>query len=214
MDRIGKQIRYCESKKCCAPFRQKPVKVYTIFGICKYCVKADEKVTETIREFEVSEAQKTFKDNKPKELSNINYSKEEKEREELRLKRKEESKQVKNKSRLKGRKSIKKKTTKQSSIETAYHKIQAEILEERKHCCEGCGDGSKTLTFSHRVSRKRRRDLITEKENIDLYCLDCHENVETGRWDLLLNGKAVSEYIKRVEPELYFIYLYKNQKIA
>ena len=99
MDRTGKDIRTCDIKTCIAPFRQKPVKIRNALDICKYCVKANEKqedqTNEILREFEIEEHQKKFTP-ELKQVSKM-FSKEEQEREELRLKRKEASKHAKKK---------------------------------------------------------------------------------------------------------------------
>lgn len=93
-------------------------------------------------------------------------------------------------------------TKKRAAIEREYVKAKAEIMEEREPSCEGCGTYSGSITFSHRIPRSRRRDLIADKDNIDLMCPSCHEHVEAGRYQELANGEAIMKYIIQMEPEL------------
>jgi hypothetical protein len=95
-------------------------------------------------------------------------------------------------------------TKKRAAIEREYRKVQQQKLEEG--CwCRGCGTTQK-LSFSHRIPRSRRRDLIADPENIDLMCMDrCHHLVEAGEYDKLKNGEEIREYIERVDPEYYNI---------
>lgn len=180
MDRIGKEKSFCIREKCCAPANKKPMRVFNITEICKYCSKRDNELNQDIKDFQIQESSK----NRGAIFSPPKFPK-----------------------------PIRKKTTKQISIESAYKKIQVEILNERNLCCEGCGRSDVTITFSHRVSRKRRRDLVAVKENIDLMCMGCHEKVEVGLWSELLNGKEITDYIKQVEPELYWIYFHKRKAV-
>lgn len=96
-------------------------------------------------------------------------------------------------------------TNKRAAIESDYRKVKSEIMEERDHCCAGCETWQGSITFSHRIPRSRRRDLIAEKENIDLMCPECAEKVETGKYKELQNGDSILEYIEIVDPEYYFI---------
>ncbi|MCB0526809.1 MAG: hypothetical protein KDC86_19995 [Saprospiraceae bacterium] len=93
-------------------------------------------------------------------------------------------------------------TTKRATIERQYQKVKAEIMQERQPCCAGCGTWQGSITFSHRIPRSRRVDLIAEKQNIDLMCPACHDKVETGRYDELQNGDEIICYIAENEPEL------------
>ena len=117
--------------------------------------------------------------------------------------------------RLKESPKIKKFTPKRAAIERQYEKVKAEIMEERKHICAGCHRGDCRLTFSHRVPRSKRVDLVAIKENIDIMCdatgANCHEKVEQLQWDELKNGQEIAAYVKRVEPEIYLNYFYKHK---
>lgn len=94
---------------------------------------------------------------------------------------------------------------KRASIETEYRKVKSQIMEEREPCCAGCGTFSGSITFSHRIPRSRRVDLIATKENIDLMCDGCAEHVEAGRYDKLINGQEILNYIELADNEFFHI---------
>ena len=96
-------------------------------------------------------------------------------------------------------------TQKRAATERLYNKIKQLILEERPHCCQACGRSDIHISFSHRIPRSRRPDLIADKENIDLMGLECgcHDKVETGRYNELANGQEIVSYIRRVDPEFF-----------
>jgi len=98
-------------------------------------------------------------------------------------------------------------TKKRAAIEREYKAIKKEIYDEMMDdtgyiYCRGCGATSGRITWSHRIPRSRRRDLIADKENIDPMCHQCHEWVEAGEYDQLGNGKEIQLYIAEMEPEL------------
>lgn len=95
--------------------------------------------------------------------------------------------------------------TERAKIEKAYRQAKAEIMEEREPCCAGCGAYSGQRTFSHRIARSRRRDIIADKRNIDIMCPTCADHVEAGRYDKLNNGREIERYIMEVDEEYYFI---------
>lgn len=95
-------------------------------------------------------------------------------------------------------------TSKRAKLEREYRKALQEILEERPNYCEGCWR-PKPRTPSHRISRRRNILLLADKDNIDLYCHDCHELVELGRYEELRNGEQVKEYIKNKDYEYFLI---------
>lgn len=94
-------------------------------------------------------------------------------------------------------------TPKRAALERAYRKVKEQIMSDRPHCCAGCGTYSGRITFSHRIPRSRNIQLLVDPDNIDLMCTDCHEKVETGRYDELANGDEVRAYIERVDPEFF-----------
>lgn len=91
---------------------------------------------------------------------------------------------------------------KREALERAYKKAKEEIMTERPPICEGCGTASGRISFSHRVPRSDRIDLLADKLNIDLMCDTCHERVEIGHFHLLSNSKEIIIYIAHNEPEL------------
>lgn len=95
-------------------------------------------------------------------------------------------------------------TTARARIERRYRSALRDILEQRPYECAGC-KYNQGLTPSHRIPRSRRRDLIADPENIDLMCTECHDKVETGRYDELNNGEEILAYILDVDPEYHAI---------
>ena len=94
-------------------------------------------------------------------------------------------------------------TKKRAALEREYQKVKSEIMQNRPHCCAGCGTWSGWITFSHRIPRSRNIQLLPDPNNIDLMCQLCHDKVETGRYSELLNGEEIREYIGRVDPEFF-----------
>lgn len=98
---------------------------------------------------------------------------------------------------------IKKFSTKRAALERKYRALQQEIFEEREPVCAGCNRGDLRLTFSHRIPRSRNIELLIDKDNIDLMCHGCHEKVELGRFDELMNGEEIKEYLMRTDLVYY-----------
>jgi hypothetical protein len=98
-------------------------------------------------------------------------------------------------------------TQKRAAIEREYMKakkqIHDEMIEENGYIfCRGCGTTSGRISWSHRIPRSRRTDLIADKGNIDPMCQGCHEKVEVGKYGELDNGAEIIAYIAKNEPEL------------
>jgi len=119
----------------------------------------------------------------------------------------------KNRERLdkqKENKIIKHKVLKKNIVKTKkkINKLQSvydEIAQERPHICEGCGT-SNSLTHSHTISRARRKDLETDKENIKYLCLKCHIKWEHGSLkekQELFSFNDMMTYIKRKDKQYY-----------
>ena len=87
----------------------------------------------------------------------------------------------------------------QSSINRKLTQVYREIDEKRGLECEGCGS-NKYLTHSHRVPRGRVKRLELKKNNIDIYCMTCHREVEDNRFWKLENGESVIRYIVNHDP--------------
>lgn len=103
-------------------------------------------------------------------------------------------------------------TPKRAALEREYKKVQCQIFEERGNYCEGCGRNGLHISFSHRIPRSRRLDLMCDPENIDLMCLGCHDKVETGHFDELANGDEILAYIELQDPELYELKIAKIER--
>lgn len=98
-------------------------------------------------------------------------------------------------------------TPKRASIEREYKKAKRQIhdqmIEDNGYVyCRGCGTTSGRITWSHRIPRSRRTDLIPDPNNIDPMCHSCHDKVEAGRYEELDNGAEIVAYIAKNEPEL------------
>ena len=106
---------------------------------------------------------------------------------------------------------------KQEKIKRELRKIYHEILLER-NCCAGCGQHGNAvpLSFSHIIPRSRRGDLVTDRRNITLHCLNfvdnngdsrkgCHEMWDGREREKLLDYFHNLAYIKEVDLEYYYI---------
>lgn len=69
---------------------------------------------------------------------------------------------------------MRRKSSKQLSIDKLLKKVYKEISYERDRVCEGCGSPYQ-LTHAHLIRRSWRRDLITDKRNIVYLCTECHD---------------------------------------
>lgn len=110
-------------------------------------------------------------------------------------------------------------TKKRASIETKYkaakQALYDEMMEDNGYIyCRGCDTTSGRITWSHRIPRSRRRDLIADKDNIDPMCHDCHDKVEAGDYENLLNGEDIKEYIEANEPQLLIIKTLRKDNLA
>lgn len=67
---------------------------------------------------------------------------------------------------------------------TGEKELFFEIWAERPHKCSNCGKSLGNIPnvrfFSHIKSKGAYPELRLDKENIELLCLDCHENHEFG----------------------------------
>tara|TARA_R100001244_G_scaffold132156_2_gene107338 strand:+ start:1847 stop:2188 length:342 start_codon:yes stop_codon:yes gene_type:complete len=107
---------------------------------------------------------------------------------------------------------MKKITKKQKKVLKQLKGVYEEIALERAHFCTGCGRSDVPLSHSHLIPRSRRKDLITNKQNITYHCLSqggrtgCHDLWETnaGRKKLLDYHKNM-ETILELDTEYYFL---------
>lgn len=81
--------------------------------------------------------------------------------------------------------------------------IRQEAWDENRYYCQGCGEG-KPLDCSHILSVAQRKDLECEKENINLFCRDCHNKWESGEDE---KRRGLLTYEKDME------YIEKNRKV-
>lgn len=106
---------------------------------------------------------------------------------------------------IKKHNSILKQLSKEQLIKIELKKVYEEIAREREQLCAGC-EKTNVITHSHTISRRRRKDLELEKENIVYLCMKCHTKWEHGS-ELdkrsLINFDEMMEYIKRVDESLY-----------
>lgn len=104
---------------------------------------------------------------------------------------------------------IKQVSSKQSKINIQLCQVYQEITQERDEICQGCGK-KLPLSFSHTISRKKRPDLQTHKENIELECFgsstSCHDIWEHLKYPQvlsLLNFERKLLYIQKADSDLY-----------
>lgn len=110
-------------------------------------------------------------------------------------------------------------TAKRAATEKLYREAKKQIHDEMIDdsgyvYCRGCGTTTGRITWSHRIPRSRRPDLIADKDNIDPMCDQCHEWVEAGEYDQLANGKEIQLYIAEMEPELIEIKELRKDNLA
>ena len=58
--------------------------------------------------------------------------------------------------------------------------IEIDAQQDGRYYCWGCDKGGVALDKSHILSVRQRKDLELEKENINLFCRDCHVDWEGG----------------------------------
>ena len=99
----------------------------------------------------------------------------------------------------------------QKKINIELKKVYKDIELERGHYCSGCGRSDVPLSHSHIIPRSRRRDLITDKNNIQYLCLSmgerrgCHELWESKNKTKLLCYHKNIEYVLEKDTEYYFL---------
>ncbi len=89
----------------------------------------------------------------------------------------------------------------------ATRKTRQKLYELKGEWCNGCGRSDIHISCSHRIPERLRPDLKDDLENLDPMGIECgcHDKVERGRYDELANGEEILSYIKRVDPEYFFI---------
>lgn len=113
-------------------------------------------------------------------------------------------------------KKVNQKSDKQKVEDRELSKAYAKKKETHSGGCEGCNCFNRRIMPSHRIRRSRRKDLVTQVENIDLLCDLCGDHVEAFRFHLLTYnnlGTQILEYIERVDQELYNLIIQKDNFI-
>lgn len=107
-------------------------------------------------------------------------------------------------------KPIKQQTTKEKNRKNALSQVKSEIeieaMQDNRYFCWGCGHAKGGLDKSHILSVKQRKDLELDKDNINLFCRDCHVDWESGdivRMIKLLTFTKDLEYIKSKDKGTY-----------
>lgn len=107
-------------------------------------------------------------------------------------------------------KPIKQQTAKEKTRKNELSRVKSEIeldaVQDGKYYCWGCGHAKGGLDKSHILSVKQRKDLELDKENINLFCRDCHtdwESWEIVRMIKLLTFEKDLEYIKSKDKGVY-----------
>ena len=221
-----KKTYYCQnwdSGECKAPTKERS-EVKRARKDCQFCLAYKRKIKQLEKQREKQEhlRQKAeFESNKPEKpkperLKIEKIYSESEIREQERQKQRKATKAKKSKNTPKKR--LKQVSSKQQSILKEYKKVCDEIDEEREPICAGCLRGDLPLSHSHRIRVSLRKDLMKDKEGIDLMCYgysgSCHDKVESYQWDNLNNGEEIKEYVRRKEPSEYWVYFYKNKKSA
>ena len=108
---------------------------------------------------------------------------------------------------------MKRVSKKQSKENRELSKVYKDIAEDRGHYCTGCGRGDVPLSHSHIIPRSRRKDLVTDPNNITYHCIGdatrkgCHQLWEGCLEDKqkLLDYHNSMEYILEADTEYYFL---------
>lgn len=94
-----------------------------------------------------------------------------------------------------------KRTAKEGKAKANYSQVirkKAALMEY--DVCEGCGRSDKVNDWSHHIPKSYRKDLENDPDNIARMCRGrCHQLVELGKFDELLNGKEIIAYLERVD---------------
>lgn len=87
-----------------------------------------------------------------------------------------------------------------------YQNVCKEIIKTREYECRGCGATNVPLDFSHTVARSQYPQLITEPDNIELMCRNCHYVWENGNIEekaQLRNFRDMAKYMRFNAYNLY-----------
>jgi len=102
------------------------------------------------------------------------------------------------------------KTQKQQVIDKALQLLKESIRLDAKqsdsYYCKGCGKTERHLDCSHILSVKHRKDLELVRENINLFCRQCHIDWESGdilKMIALHSFEKDLAYMKENDPGRY-----------
>lgn len=111
---------------------------------------------------------------------------------------------------IRSKKPVKQQTEKEKSRKTQLSQIKNEIEEEaifdNRYYCWGCGKSGVALDKSHILSVKQRKDLELDKENINLFCRECHETWESNLIHRMLGLDSFEKdlrYIMKMDKNRY-----------
>jgi len=98
---------------------------------------------------------------------------------------------------IKMRKQTPKQKIRQKLLSILKNEIRQDAWDNGEYCCQGCGLGGVPLDCSHILSVAQRKDLELDRDNINLFCRDCHNKWESGEEEKqmeLLTYKKDIEY--------------------
>ena len=85
---------------------------------------------------------------------------------------------------------INQQTSKEKTIKKELSEIKKSIdqeaIENGTYFCQGCGKSNGLLDKSHILSVGQRKDLELDKENMNLFCRECHTNYESGNMEKMI----------------------------
>lgn len=99
---------------------------------------------------------------------------------------------------------MKKFSHKRTALERKYVEAKRKKAEDWNNCCEGCGI-AKPCTCSHTIPRSYDISLLADIDNLQFLCHTCHAKCEAGKYDQLLCGQQMIDYIERTRPEYLLI---------
>jgi len=99
---------------------------------------------------------------------------------------------------------------KQKRISAEYKCTTSKMLDGIQEC-SGCGWDDR-LTHSHLIPRSRRRDLVSNEENIVYHCTECHLTWESPERINLNDYDKNMEVVKKLDEEYYEMLLMKQDR--
>lgn len=81
---------------------------------------------------------------------------------------------------IKMKKQTPKQKIRQKLLSILKNEIRQDAWDNDKYFCQGCGLAGKPLDCSHILSVAQRKDLELDRDNINLFCRECHIKWESG----------------------------------